>query len=85
MKKIKNVIFIISFIIFDFAIWVIIGLILLNYEDFYEESKGEYFSLSSMTIIQKIGFFSYYIWIISNIGLGIFFLYRLINKYLLKK
>ena len=81
----KKVVFFILFIIFDFALWIIIGLTLLNYEDFYDESEGEYFSLASMTAIEKVAYFAYYIWIILNIVLVIYFAYRLIKKYISKQ
>ncbi len=68
----------------DFVLWIIIGLIILNYEDFYDESKGEYFSLSSMTTVEKIAYFSYYLWIVLNIILIIYFAYCLIKKHILK-
>ncbi|WP_298239175.1 hypothetical protein [uncultured Algibacter sp.] len=84
MKIIKQILFFILFIIIDLALWIIIGLVILNYEDFYDESKGKYFSLSSMTTIEKIAYFSYYIWIILNVVLIIYFAYRLIKKYVLK-
>ncbi len=84
MKVLKQILLFILFIIIDLALWVIIGLIILNYENFYDESKGEYWSLTSMTVIEKIAYFSYYIWIILNIALIIYFAYRLIKKYVLK-
>ena len=85
MGVFKKVIFFILFIIIDFALWIAIGLTILNYEDFYDESKGEYFSLASMTAIEKVAYIGYYIWIILNIILVISITYRLINKYILKK
>ncbi len=84
MKIFKQILFYILFIAIDLALWIIIGLVLLNYEGFYDESKGEYFSLKSMTTIEKIAYFSYYIWIISNITLIIYIANGLIKKYILK-
>ena len=80
MKVCKQILLFLSFIIIDFALWIIIGLTLLNYEDFYDEPRGKYFSLTSMTPIEKIAYFSYYIWIILNSTLVIYFAYRLIKK-----
>lgn len=85
MKILKQILFFILFIIIDLVLWIVIGLIILNYEDFYDESKGEYFSLASMTTIEKIAYFSYYILIVLNIALIIYFAYSLIKKHLLNK
>ena len=82
---IKKVIIGILLIILDFALYIIIGLILLNYEDFYNESEGEYWSLASMTIIEKIAFISYYLLIAVNILLIVYFIYRMIKKHIIKK
>lgn len=84
MKVLKNILLVIIFIVIDLGLWIIIGLILLNYEDFYDESKGEYFSLESMSLIEKVVYFSYYLWIILNIALIIYISYRLIKKYIIK-
>lgn len=84
MKLLKEILLAILFIVIDVALWIIIGLVLLNYEDFYDESKGEYFSLDSMSLIEKIAYFSYYLWIILNIVLIIYISYRLIKKFIIK-
>lgn len=62
MKYLK----ILAFILLDLAIYLIIGLIILGYEDFYSEEKGPYWSLESMTLIQKIAYIGYYIWFVLN-------------------
>lgn len=62
MKYLK----ILAFILLDLAIYIIIGLIILGYEDFYSEEKGPYWSLESMTLIQKIAYIGYYIWFVFN-------------------
>ena len=80
MKIIKTILIFILFIFIDFALWIIIGLVLLNYEDFYLESKGEYWSLASMTTIEKIAYLSYFIWIIANIILVTYFIFRFFKK-----
>lgn len=84
MKTSKRILLFVLFIIIDIALWIIIGLIILNYEDFYDESEGEYFSLVSMTNVEKIAYFAYFIWIILNVALIIYIAYRLIKKYILK-
>ncbi|GAA3639165.1 hypothetical protein GCM10022397_25780 [Flavivirga jejuensis] len=80
MKLLKQILF----IIIDYFLWIIIGFTLLNYEDFYDGSKGEYFSLESMNTVEKIAYFSYYLWIILNITLILYIAYRVTKKHILK-
>lgn len=62
MKKhlsIRNILIAIGIILLDIAVYIFLGLMLMGYEDFYDESKGEYWSLESMTLDEKfyyIGF-----------------------------
>jgi len=51
----------------------------------YDESKGEVWSLSSMTLLEKVAFISYYLLIIINILLAVYFLYKIVKKYIIKK
>ena len=53
-------------IVLDCLVYIAIGLILITYEDHYDESKGEYWSLDSMTIVQKGAFILYYVWLLLN-------------------
>ena len=82
---IKKIIYWLLFIFIDIVLWIIIGLILLNYEDNWDASKGYYFSLDGMTSVEKIAFISYYIWIVLNILLVVYVIYRLIKNYLFHK
>ncbi|WP_395066526.1 hypothetical protein [Flavobacterium sp.] len=72
----------------DLIVYIFLGLVLLGYEDFYDESKGEYWGLKSMTIGQKAAYIGWYIWYVINI---LFILYILIrffkqirNRYFIK-
>ena len=62
--------------IFDIFIYMVFSLLLMGYDDFYHESKGEYWSLASMTTFQKIVYISLHIWNILNIIVLIFVLYK---------
>ena len=81
----KRIIIGLILIIIDFALYIVLGLILLNYEDFYDESEGTYWSLTSMTTVEKIAYISYYLLITINILLIIYFTYRMIKKYIIIK
>lgn len=83
MKKIfsiKNVLLGILFILIDFSVYIFFGLMILQYEDFYDESKGAYWSLKSMTNIQKVSYIGYYIWMFINVFLIIFIIYRVFKN-----
>ena len=49
----KSIIKWIAILIFDYLVFVVLGLLLIGYDDFYDESKGEYWSMASMTPFQK--------------------------------
>ena len=49
---------------------------MMDYDDFYEESKGEYMSLESMNTFQKSIFISLNVWNIINIAIVVFIIYK---------
>jgi hypothetical protein len=64
---IKNILILLAIIVTDVFVFIILGLLLMNYDDFYDSSKGEYWSLVSMNTTEKIIYICYNGWIISNI------------------
>ena len=84
MKKtftIKNIFLGILFILIDLVVYIFLGIAMMDYDDFYEESKGEYMSLESMNTFQKSIFISMNIWNIINIVLVIFIIYKVYNYF----
>lgn len=69
----------IGLIIFDLAVYVILELLLMDYDDFYDESKGEYWSLESMTASQKATYIGLNIWHIINVLIIGYITYRIIK------
>lgn len=68
---VKNILITIGIIITDLIIYFFLSLLLMNYDDFYDESKGEYWSLGSMNFWQKINYIGLNIWhLINIIGIG---------------
>lgn len=67
-------------IFIDLIIYVFLGLMLMQYDDFYDESKGEYMSLNSMTTFDKVAHFSLMTWNIINAILIIFIIYKFIKQ-----
>lgn len=81
--SIRNILIGTVIIIIDLAIYLFLGVMLMDYDDFYDESKGAYFSLESMTTAQKINYIGFNIWGIINLIVICYIIYRLIKKYLL--
>ena len=53
--KLIPIILKISFILFlDLLVFLFCGIFMMDYDDFYNESQGEYFSFSSMETKYKI-------------------------------
>lgn len=75
----KNILIAIGIIIIDVSVYVFFGLMLMNYEDFYNESKGAYWSLESMTLTDKFYYIGFEVWNVLNlIAIG-YLIYRIIK------
>jgi hypothetical protein len=69
----------------DVSIYIILGLLLMNYEDFYDESKGAYWSLESMNSVQKKVYFVYNIWVTIHLLFALYLVIQFIRKVFFKK
>ncbi len=67
-------------IIIDIIVYILLGLLLMNYEDFYDDSKGEYWSLKSMSTTDIIVYFTLNFWHLLNIILIGYIVYLVIIK-----
>lgn len=63
----------------DIFVYIILGLLQMDYEDNYDSSKGEYWSLTSMNTRHLIFYFALQLWNIINI-IGLIFIGRKIYK-----
>lgn len=84
MKKLftlKNILIAIGLIVFDLVVYLFLGVMLMCYDDTYEESKGEYWSLASMTFWQKVNYISFNLWLLINVILIVFLIYKIVKKY----
>ena len=77
----KKVIGFVVFIIADLAIYVLLGLLMMQYDDFYDETKGAYWSWESMSSFDKKVFVSLQIWNFFNILIALYLIFR-IYKYI---
>ena len=57
----------------DLFVYIILGLLLMGYDDNYDSSKGEYWSLESMNSTEKLIYFALQVWNILNL-IGVFFI-----------
>ncbi|WP_298507183.1 hypothetical protein [uncultured Maribacter sp.] len=65
----------------DLAIYVVLGLLLMDYDDFYDESKGAYWSLESMTTSQKTTYIGLNIWHVINVIIIGYVIYRIVRSW----
>jgi len=68
-----NIIYWLALLALDFLVFMVLGALLMGYEDQYDPSKGAYFSLSSMNAAEKTVYGAYLIWIVLNI-VGVLYL-----------
>ncbi|MEN5380650.1 hypothetical protein [Sphingobacterium kitahiroshimense] len=63
----------------DIFIYMILGLLQMDYDDTYDSSKGEYWSLASMNTTQLMFYCALQLWNIINV-IGLIFIGRKIYK-----
>ena len=56
-----------SVVIIDLVVYLTLGLLSMNYDDFYDKSMGKYGSLKSMTFLQQINEFGLSFWNLINL------------------
>lgn len=76
----KHIMIGIGVVIFDLAVYVLLGLLLMNYDDFQTEVNGEYWSLAKMTTTEKITYIGLNAWHVINLLGIVYTLYSLIRK-----
>ena len=64
----------------DLFVYIILGLLLMGYDDNYDSSKGEYWSLASMNSTEKIIYFALQTWNVINIIGVIYIGHRLYKR-----
>jgi hypothetical protein len=67
------------FLFLDLAIYLILGAAMMQYEDFYDESKGAYWSWESMTIFDKSVVVSLNFWYFINVVAAILVIRKIIK------
>ncbi len=77
--SIKNIALLLSVLILDIAIYLLLGVAMMRYDDFHDESKEGYLSLSSMDLTDKIIHLSFGLWNIINLIVFGFAIYKFIK------
>lgn len=72
----KKILVSILFIIADLTIYLLLGLLMMQYDDFYDETKGGYWSWDSMSSFDRMVFVSLQFWNIINILIVLYLAYR---------
>jgi hypothetical protein len=69
-----------SIVVINLLLYLVLTFGLVNYEDAFDGSKGEFYSLSSMEITEKIGYLSLILWYVINSILLCLVLFKLWRK-----
>ena len=81
MNKLKHVLFGIIIVLFDLAVYVVLGLLLMHFDDTYDRSKGEYWRLASMSFSEKTPYIGIKVWnAINLIAIG-YIVYRIVKLF----
>ena len=83
-KRIGKIFLGLAIIAVDIFIYIVLGFLLMQYEDFFDDSKGEYYSLASMNLTEKTIYICYNIWIVLNI-IGFIYILVYIGKNIYKR
>ena len=78
--RIIDFVYLLAIIIFDLAVYIMLGLFQMGYDDTYDSSKGEYWSFASMHNQEKAFYIAINAWNIVNIiGVG-YLVYQIFRR-----
>ncbi len=77
---IKRILIVALLLAVDLAVFVFLGLLMMNYEDFYMPEDGPWYSFQSMSSQEIFIWFAYQGWFVINVFILIYFIYRWIKK-----
>ena len=72
-------------LVLDIFIYLLLGFLLMNYEDFWDDSKGEFWSLASMNLQEKVIYLSFQVWNVINIAVIIGIICWVAKSYLCRR
>ena len=82
MRKLswKNIIIGCGIVLADLLVYLVIGTLMMGYDDTYNQSKGEYWSLASMTTYEQVIYLGMQVWNVLNILAIGYIIFRLTRK-----
>ncbi|MBC5775753.1 hypothetical protein H8S95_16890 [Pontibacter sp. KCTC 32443] len=78
-RIIKRVAIGLALVLVDLAVYAVLGIMMMAYDDFYDESKGEYWSWESMTDFDRAVVVGLYFWHFINFVVACFIIYNAIR------
>ena len=78
--KWKHILIGLCIILTDLFVYLVIGTLMMGYDDTYNESKGEYWSLASMTTNEQVIYLGMQVWNVLNLFAIVYIIYRLTRK-----
>jgi hypothetical protein len=76
----KRIVISVIIILLDLFLGIVLGVLLMDYDDFYQESLGEYGSWASMNNFQKLVSVGLQLWWISNVIVIGYIIYRMVKR-----
>jgi len=71
--RLVNILYWLALLALDVLVFMVLGVLLMGYDDKYDPSKGAYFSWGSMNIVEKMVYGAFLLWNAINI-VGILYL-----------
>lgn len=81
----KNILISILLLFLDAFLYVFLAIYMMKYDDFYDENEGEYFSLASMEIDEKIAYIAFNTLGVLNLCIIAYLIYRIITYFVKRK
>ena len=78
LLTLKNILIGFVLLLLDAVLHIFLGIYLMKYDDFYDESEGEYWSLASMEVDEKIAYIALNVSGILNVIAIVYIIYRII-------
>ncbi|MEJ8804416.1 hypothetical protein [Pontibacter sp. H249] len=77
---IKRVAIWLGIVLIDLAVYAALGIMMMAYDDFYDESKGEYWSWASMTNFDRAVIVGLYFWHLVNFVAASIIIYNAVKS-----
>jgi len=79
-----DVIYWIALFAADILVYIVLGLLLMSYDDNYDASKGEYWSWKSMNTFDRYAYVALNIWHVVDVVVVVFVGYKLYKRLMMR-